>query len=70
MALLNIAGLFGIGFVVGFRMAMGGATVSAAEQLEGQVWFNLLILFCWPIISFFAFKLSVDKFIINKTNTN
>ena len=66
MSLLSIAGLFGIGFVVGFLMAIGGALPSAAANLEQALWFNLLILFCWPVISFFAFKFSVDKFIKNK----
>ena len=66
MSLLSIAGLFGIGFVVGFLMAIGGALPSAADNLEQALWFNLLILFCWPVISFFAFKFSVDKFIKNK----
>jgi len=66
ISLLSIAGLFGIGFVVGFLMAIGGALPSAADNLEQALWFNLLILFCWPVISFFAFKFSVDKFIKNK----
>jgi len=66
MSLLSIAGLFGIGFVVGFFMAIGGALPSAADNLEQALWFNLLILFCWPVISFFAFKFSVDKFLIEK----
>ena len=66
MLLLSMAGLFGIGFVVGLFMAIGGALPSAADNLEQAVWFNLLILFCWPVITFFAFKFSVDKFIKNK----
>ena len=66
MLLLSMAGLFGIGFVVGFFMAIGGALPSAADNLEQAVWFNLLILFCWPVITFFAFKFSVDKFLFKK----
>lgn len=66
MLLLSMAGLFGIGFVVGIFMVIGGALPSAADNLEQEVWFNLLILFCWPVITFFAFKFSVEKFIKNK----
>ena len=66
MLLLSMAGLFGIGFVVGLFMAIGEALPSAADNLEQAVWFNLLILFCWPVITFFAFKFSVDKFLIEK----
>ena len=59
---LNLAGLFCLGFIVGVLMAIGGET--NAEGLEQAAWFNLLILFVWPIISFFAFKLSIQKIIL------
>jgi len=59
---LNLAGLFCLGFAVGAVMAIGGER--NVEGLEQAAWFNLLILFVWPIISFFAFKLSVQKIIL------
>jgi len=59
---LNLAGLFCLGFAVGVVMAIGGER--NVEGLEQAAWFNLLILFVWPIISFFAFKLSVQKIIL------
>ena len=59
---LNLAGLFCLGFIVGVLMAIGGET--NAEGLEQAAWFNLLILFTWPVISFFAFKLSIQKIIL------
>tara|TARA_B100000287_G_C20279099_1_gene641265 strand:- start:440 stop:664 length:225 start_codon:yes stop_codon:yes gene_type:complete len=62
MALLNFAGLFGLGFCVGIIMAIGG-NLDGANQLESAAWFNSLILLTWPVIAFFAFKFSVDKFI-------
>ena len=59
---LNLAGLFCLGFIVGVLMAIGGET--NAEGLEQAAWFNLLILFAWPVISFFAFKFSIQKIIL------
>ena len=59
---LNLAGLFCLGFAVGVVMAIGGET--SAEGLEQAAWFNLLILLVWPVISFFAFKFSVQKIIL------
>ena len=64
MAVLNFAGLFGLGMVVGVFMAIGGETDARAIETAG--WFNLLVLVAWPFIAFFAFKFSVDKFLIEK----
>jgi len=59
---LNLAGLFCLGFAVGVVMAIGGET--SAEGLEQAGWFNLLVFLAWPVISFFAFKFSVQKIIL------
>ena len=59
---LNLVGLFCLGFAVGVVMAIGGET--SAENLEQAAWFNLLILLVWPVISFFAFKFSIQKIIL------
>jgi len=59
---LNLAGLFCLGFLVGAAMALGGER--NVDGLEQSAWFNVLVLISWPIISFFAFKLSVDKIIL------
>ena len=64
MAALNFAGLFCLGMIVGVFMAVGGET--NASSLEDAVWFNLLVIAAWPFIAFFAFKFSVDKFLIEK----
>ena len=61
---LNFVGLFCLGFLVGIAMAIGGER--NADGLEQSAWFNLLVLVAWPIISFFAFKFSVNKFLIEK----
>jgi len=63
---LNLAGLFSLGFLVGIAMAIGGER--SAEGLEQSGWFNLLVLVAWPIISFFAFKFSIDKIILKTKN--
>ena len=63
-AALNFAGLFSLGMIVGFVMAIGGER--NVEALEQASWFNTLVLLLWPIISFFAFKFSVEKLIIKK----
>ncbi len=68
MVLLNIAGLFALGFVLGIFMVIGGMSSAQMNNVEGAVWFNILILLCWPVISFFAFKFSVDKFLIRTDN--
>lgn len=59
---LNLAGLFCLGFLVGIVMAIGGER--SADGLEQSAWFNTLILVVWPVISFFAFKFSIDKIIL------
>ena len=59
---LNFAGRFCLGFAVGVVLAIGGET--NAEGLEQAAWFNLLILLVWPVISFFAFKFSIQKIIL------
>ena len=61
-AVLNFAGLFCLGFLVGIAMALGGET--NANGLEQSGWFNVLVLITWPIISFFAFKFSIQKIIL------
>ena len=59
---LNLAGLFCLGFAVGVVMAIGGET--NVEGLEQAAWFNTLILLIWPVISFFAFRFSIQKIIL------
>ena len=59
---LNFAGLFSLGMIVGFAMALGGET--NAEGLEQSGWFNMLVLVAWPIISFFAFKFSGQRIVL------
>ena len=59
---LNFAGLFSLGMIVGFAMALGGET--NAEGLEQSGWFNILVLVAWPIISFFAFKFSIQSVVL------
>ena len=61
---LNFAGLFSLGMIVGFVMALGGER--NADALEQSGWFNALVLVIWPIISFFA--LSVAFFIASGTS--
>jgi len=62
MVLLNFAGLFGLGFCLGFLMVLTG-NQQATSNIEAAGWFNILVLLTWPFIAFFAFKFSVDKFI-------
>jgi len=64
MAALNFAGLFSLGMVVGVIMAIGGNT--DVNSVEDAAWFNLLVIAAWPFIAFFAFKFSVDKFLIEE----
>jgi len=59
---LNFAGLFALGMIVGFAMALGGET--NAEGLEQSGWFNMLVLVAWPIMSFFAFKFSIQSVVL------
>ena len=59
---LNLAGLFALGMIVGFAMALGGET--NAEGLEQSGWFNALVLVAWPIMSFFAFKFSIQSVVL------
>jgi hypothetical protein len=61
---LSFGGLFCFGFLIGIAAALGGQT--NVEALEQSQWLNLLIIIVWPIISFFAFKFSVEKLIIEK----
>jgi len=61
-AVLNFAGLFALGMIVGFVMALGGET--NAEGLEQSGWFNALVLVAWPIMSFFAFKFSIQSVVL------
>jgi len=61
-AVLNLAGLFCLGFLVGIAMALGGER--NVDGLEQSAWFNLLILIVWPIISFFAFKFSIQRIVL------
>jgi hypothetical protein len=43
-------------------MALGGGR--NADTLEQSVWFNALVLVIWPIISFFAFKFSIQRIVL------
>ena len=62
MVILNLAGLFCVGFCVGILMAISG-NADAARNVDQFMWFNILVLFSWTFIAFFAFKFSVTKFI-------
>ena len=65
MVILNLAGLFGIGFCLGILMVISG-NADVANNVNQFAWFNILVLFSWAIVGFFAFKFSVNKFIIEK----
>ena len=65
MVILNLLGLFGVGFSVGILMAISG-NADAASNVDQFMWFNILVLFSWAFIAFFAFKFSVNKFIVEK----
>ena len=65
MVILNLAGLFCVGFSVGILMAISG-NADTASNVDQFLWFNILVLFSWAFIAFFAFKFSVNKFIIKK----
>jgi len=62
MVLLNIAGLFVIGFGLGVLMALTG-NPNSVDTIDEMAWFNILVLVSWAFIGFFAFKFSVDKFL-------
>ena len=65
MVILNLAGLFCVGFCVGILMAISG-NADAARNVDQFMWFNILVLFSWTFIAFFDFKFSVTKFITKK----
>ena len=65
MVILNLVALFGLGFCLGILMAITGSADSV-NNIDQLAWFNILVLFSWAFIAFFAFKFSVNKFIINK----
>jgi len=59
---LNLAGLFCIGFAFGIIAALGGETDPQAVQ--ESAWIDFLVILGWPIISFFAFKFSIERIIL------
>ena len=61
--LMTLAGLFGVGFVVGLIGAITGS-ISDPNQLEQSGAFNALVLVAMAIINFFAFRFTVKKFIV------
>lgn len=61
--LLTLAGLFGVGFVVGVIGAITGS-ISDPNQLESSPWFNILVMIAMAIINFFAFRFTVKKFVV------
>ena len=61
--LITVAGLFGVGFVVGLIGAITGS-ISDPNQLEQSAAFNLLVFLAIIIINFFAFKFTVKKFVV------
>ena len=61
--LITLAGLFGVGFVVGLIGAITGS-ISDPNQLEQSGAFNALVLVAMAIINFFAFRFTVKKFIV------
>ena len=65
MVILNLVGLFGVGFCIGILMAISG-NADAANNVDQFLWFNIVVLFSWAFIAFFAFKFSVNKFIVEK----
>jgi len=65
MVLLNIAGLFVIGFGLGVLMALTG-NANSVDTIDEMAWFNILVLVGWAFIGVFAFKFSVDKFLLEE----
>ena len=61
--LMTLAGLFGVGFVVGLIGAITGS-ISDPNQLEQSGAFNALVLVAMAIINFFAFRFTIKKFIV------
>lgn len=61
--LLTVAGLFGVGFVLGIIGAITGS-ISDPNQLETKSWFQLLVIVSMAIINFFAFRFTVKKFVV------
>ena len=70
MVILNLVALFGLGFCLGILMAITG-NADSADTIDQLAWFNVFVLFSWAFMGFFAFKFSVNKFIIkNEKNNN
>ena len=63
MVILNFAALFGIGFSLGVLMALTG-NANSVDTIDQVAWFNILVLVGWAFTGFFAFKFSVDKFLL------
>jgi len=63
--LMTLAGLFAVGFAIGLIGAITGS-VTDPNQLETNPWFNLLVLVSMGVINFFAFRFTVNKFIVNE----
>ena len=65
-SVMTLAGLFCLGFIVGFFAAIGG--VSNPENLdatlEASVAFNILVFVGMVVINFLSFKFCVKKFIV------
>ena len=62
-ALITLAGLFGVGFVVGLIGAITGS-ISDPDTLEQSGAFNTFALIAMAIINFFAFRFTVKKFVL------
>ena len=61
--LITLAGLFGVGFVVGLIGAITGS-ISDPDTLEQSGAFNTFALIAMAIINFFAFRFTVKKFVL------
>ena len=61
--LMTLAGLFGVGFVVGLIGAITGS-ISDPDTLEQSGAFNTFALIAMAIINFFAFRFTVKKFVL------
>ena len=44
-------------------MALTG-NANSVDTIDQMAWFNILVLVGWAFIGFFAFKFSVDKFLL------
>ena len=60
---LTFAGLFALGFVIGMVGAITGG-VTDPDQLQASSWFGPLVMIGMFIINFFAFRFTVNKFIV------